>query len=65
MFGKSLRVGIKTGEEQGCTSAIKEIFINHSLAYTTDIALSYINLNKYEIKAKGVERMPLLTKIKH
>ena len=32
---------------------------------TTDIALSYINLNKYEIKAKEVERKPLLTKIKH
>ena len=34
-----------------------------SLAYTTD---SYIiNLNKYEIKAKGVERKPLLTKNEH
>ena len=32
---------------------------------TTDIALSYINLNKYEIKAKEVEGKPLLTKIKH
>ena len=27
----------------------------NSLTYTTDSALSYINLNKYEIKAKGVE----------
>ena len=65
MFGKSLRVFTRLETKPVRNKVIQvpsKRSLMNSLAFTTD---SYINLNKYEIKAKGVEREPLLTKIKH